>query len=272
MGQLDMASIPLFDANAHPTVDGQWFGGKAGICFSSLVKEMEDYEINRACAVGMIGVGDYDDEAFIKACDRYQNLVPVAGINPGTMSDPISEIEKIQSLGFAGVKIHPRICGITLDSPELRSILTVCSDKQLPVFLCTYYWEKGESLYANNFDALIRLIVGFEDLPLVLVHGGVHDLLRLSEVTRYYSNVILDLSFTILKYEGSSLDMDIEYLFKHFDRRICVGSDQPEYGYRDLRRRFEHFARDISDEKKRNIAYRNLSRFLRMPGDVYQKG
>ena len=139
------------------------------------------------------------------------------------------------------------------------------------MFLCTYYWEKGESLIKNNYEALVKLISGFEDLPLVLLHGGVHDLLRLSEVARYYPNVLLDLSFTILKYEGSSLDMDIGYLFQQFDRRICIGSDQPECDYRDLRRRFEYFSRDISDQKARNIAYRNLASFLKVHDDVFQE-
>lgn len=266
-----MKSLPIFDSNAHPTVDGKWFGGSEGIGAPELRSQMLENDIRLACAVGMWGVGGYDNESFVKMCSLNEGLIPIAGINPSMMSDPGKEIQVIQTMGFTGVKIHPRSCKLNLDSQSLAQVLTVCSEKKMPVFLCTYHWEKGESLYKNNFDAMLKLISDFDELPMVLLHGGVHDILKLSEVARYYSNIILDLSFTILKYEGSSLDMDIEYLFHQFDRRICIGSDQPEYDYRDLRRRFEFFSRDITEEKARNIAYKNLAGFLGVTENVFKK-
>lgn len=257
-----MASLPIFDANAHPTLNSKWFDDREGVSFPSLVTQMEKGQIRRACAVGMYGVGDYDSSEFIHMCNINETLVPVAGINPDNISDAESEINKIKEMGFVGVKIHPRICNMTLGSSRLHDVLTACSQVKLPVFLCTYYWKKGESIYKNNFDALVRLIAEFDELPLLLLHGGVHDILKLSEVARHYPNVLMDLSLTMMKYEKSSLDMDIEFLFHSFDRRICVGSDQPEYDYMNFRRRFEYFSRDISEEKAINIAYKNLAVFL----------
>ena len=52
-------------------------------------------------------------------------------------------------------------------------------------------------------------------------------------------NVLLDLSNTLLRYQGSSLDRDIAWLFRSFDRRICIGSDYPDYEPGQLRARFE---------------------------------
>ena len=266
-----MTYLPIFDSNAHPTLSGKWVNGREGITASFLIAQMESSDVRRACAVGMYGVDGYEDEAFIKMCHQSERLVPIAGINPDVISDPEEKIEKILQLGFRGVKIHPRLCNISLDSPQLKNLLSVCTVKKLPVFLCTYYWEKGDSLRKNNYDALVELISVYDELPLVLLHGGVHDILKLSEVVRYYPNTLLDLSFTILKYEGSSLDLDIEYLFHQFDRRLCIGSDQPEFVYPDLRRRFEYFSRDISEEKARNIAYRNITNFLGESENVFQK-
>lgn len=266
-----MVSLPIFDSNAHPTLSGEWFSGSPGINAQSLLKQMESFDVRMCCAVGMFGVGGYENDAFIKMCNQSEKLVPIAGVNPDVISNPEKEIEDIQLMGFRGVKIHPRLCNIALDSLPLKRVLDVCSARRFPVFLCTYYWEKGGNSCVNNYDALIRLISKYDDLPLVLLHGGVHDILKLSEVARYYSNVILDLSFTILKYEGSSLDLDIEYLFHQFDRRICIGSDQPEYDYSDLRRRFEYFSRNISEDKARNIAYKNIADFLGVADNVFKK-
>ena len=62
---------------------------------------------------------------------------------------------------------------------------------------------------------------------MVLLHGGDVQLLRYAELVRFNANLILDLSLTIMKYAGSSLDADLSFLFREFDRRICIGSDHP---------------------------------------------
>jgi predicted TIM-barrel fold metal-dependent hydrolase len=96
------------------------------------------------------------------------------------------------------------------------------------------------------------------------MHGGTVRLLETIEIVRSYNNVLLDLSFTICKYNGSSLDMDIQFAFDTYDRRICIGSDFPEFSPRDLRERFIFFSNAIPHEKAENIAYRNIAHFLHL--------
>jgi predicted TIM-barrel fold metal-dependent hydrolase len=74
----------------------------------------------------------------------------------------------------------------------------------------------------------------------------------------------MDLSMTMMKYEGSSIDQDIRFLFRSFDRRIAIGTDYPEYSLERVRARFEYFSEGLPQEKKENVAHRNLSRFLGM--------
>jgi predicted TIM-barrel fold metal-dependent hydrolase len=83
------------------------------------------------------------------------------------------------------------------------------------------------------------------------------------EIARAFNNVLLDLSFTINKYIGSSLDLDIKYLFESFDQRICIGSDFPQYSISEMRNRFNIFAENINAEKALNIAIKNLTNFLK---------
>ena len=75
------------------------------------------------------------------------------------------------------------------------------------------------------------------------------------------NNTLLDLSLTLCKYAGSSLDMDIQFLFKSFDRRVCIGSDHPEIRLSQVRERFNHFAANTAKEKAENIAYKNILSF-----------
>tara|TARA_B100000579_G_C22120619_1_gene527363 strand:- start:150 stop:425 length:276 start_codon:yes stop_codon:yes gene_type:complete len=88
--------------------------------------------------------------------------------------------------------------------------------------------------------------------------------MKYCDLARFNENILIDLSLVIMKYPGSSLDLDIEFLFKHFDQRISVGSDYPEYNLQEVKERFNKFALDISIEKKENIANKNISKFLNL--------
>ena len=66
----------------------------------------------------------------------------------------------------------------------------------------------------------------------------------------------------MMKYPDSSIDHDIQFLFRLFDRRICIGTDHPWYTHEQVRQRFETFGQGVSEEKLRNIGYGNLMKFL----------
>jgi hypothetical protein len=51
-------------------------------------------------------------------------------------------------------------------------------------------------------------------------------------------NYLLDLSMTMMRYKGSSIELDIKFLFENLDERICIGSDFPEYSIQKTKERF----------------------------------
>jgi hypothetical protein len=108
----------------------------------------------------------------------------------------------------------------------------------------------------------MEAVAGAPGLRMVLLHGGTVELLRYAEAIRSNRNLLLDLSFTLNRYAGSSLDQDITYLFRTFDQRICIGSDYPDYAPAQVRERFEHFAAGLAQDKQDNIGWRNISSLL----------
>ena len=82
------------------------------------------------------------------------------------------------------------------------------------------------------------------------------------EICRPYQNVLLDLSFTLCRYERSSVDLDIRYLFQNFDQRVCLGSDNPQFSLAQFRRRFDELAAGLDRQKSSNVAHRNLQAFI----------
>jgi predicted TIM-barrel fold metal-dependent hydrolase len=109
---------------------------------------------------------------------------------------------------------------------------------------------------------LVKAINRNPDTRLVLVHGGGVRLLEYAELCRFSPNVLLDLSFTAQKYRNSGVGQNIAFLFETFDRRICVGSDSPEYDIDTTCRLAEQLAAGLPDEKRRNIFYRNITTFV----------
>lgn len=264
-----MPEIPIFDSLTHPMPDGSWLdprfdGRNTG---AALREEMEQYQVPAVLAVGMgPKIGGYREEAypdFVRT--EIPGAHPIAFFDfPERESETSlrSRLEKIAALGFQGIKIHPRLASIDYTHPNLPTAIAMADQLSLPVLLCTYNYEKGRPCAGNALDDLLALIRPNGEAKIVLLHGGVFHALELSEMIRPYPNVLLDLSFTLCRFAGSSLDLDIRYLFHHFDRRLCVGSDSPEFGLAELRQRFDHFSDGLSEEKSRNIAHGNLQRLF----------
>jgi predicted TIM-barrel fold metal-dependent hydrolase len=267
-----MNTIPIFDCLTHPSLNGDWIlpehSQKSKM--EILEDEMKTNNVKWGFAVGMDGIGDYDEKKFLEMIKKSEaNLFPVAYYPFQKISGKkkISEwVSGIKKMGFTCVKIHPRLSGIKLDNSNLVELVKASASENLAVLLCTYFYSSDIKSTGNNIDLLIEFLQKIEDCKIILLHSGSVRLLEAIEVARAFKNVLLDLSFTLNKYEGSSLDLDISFAFNKFDRRICVGSDFPNFSLNSLRRRFEKFSENLNLEQKENIAYKNLFKFLDLPG------
>jgi hypothetical protein len=74
--------------------------------------------------------------------------------------------------------------------------------------------------------------------------------------------ILFDISFTLMRYRGSSVDADLGWLFEGFSNRTCIGTDHPEFGHAEVRVRFEELSARATSEAARNIGGLNLARFL----------
>jgi predicted TIM-barrel fold metal-dependent hydrolase len=253
---------PIFDALAHPTLSGDWLGRPGCAGFDSLARQLDEGGFVGACAIGLAGVEGYSHERYIESCRAHANLVPVAGFDPERDGSPAA-LRALRDLGFAGIKIHPRFSRLTRGVGRLAPALRAAGEAGLVVFYCTYmHCAPGEYPDTDPFYSLAGLLREAPATRVVLVHGGDVSLMRYAELVRFNPNLLLDLSLTLMKYEGSSIDMDLAFLFRSFDRRICVGTDWPEYSPLQVRARFEQFSAALAGEKKANIAWRNLVGFL----------
>jgi len=257
-----MTEIALFDSLSHPTLSGRWLG-KVDASFEALVSQLRASGYARACAVGIAGHDGYQHAAFADRCRQFPELVPIAGVTPKAADAIEPELDEVKELGFRGIKLHPRLSHFNYDEPLLVDTFKAAVRRGLAVFLCTYFhtpitrYPESDPLYN-----VARVLKACPDTRLVLVHGGCAELLRWMEFARHTPNILLDISMTLMRYPGSSLDLDLRYLFSGFHNRTCLGTDYPDFTPAQVRARFDDLSRDASVEARRKIGGLNLAQFL----------
>ena len=253
---------PIFDSLAHPTLSGDWLGRGIAADFDTLAADLRRAGMPRACAIGLHGVEGYEHAAFAAACRRHPELVPIAGADP-VADASVARLRELRAMGFRGIKLHPRFSRFTQDLQRLGDLFAAAGEAGLVVFLCTYLHCAAELAPARDpYYDIVAALARARHTRVVLVHGGDVQLLRYAELVRHNDNLLLDLSMTMMKYAGSSLDLDLRFLLSSFDRRICIGTDWPEYGTEAVARRFEDLSAGLPEIKRDNAARGNLARFL----------
>lgn len=264
-------TVSIFDSLTHPTIQGNWLNSKySGKTMSQLLEDMQAYGFQNAFAVDMgKHVGTPSPEAYFHfVTSTSDQLIPVAYLDLAEFQvkqnlDRL--LSQLKEIGYRCIKIHPRLAGIGYLDPSLYEAIQKAADLNLIVFFCTFCFDTSIHILNRTIYQLNHLLNACPTAKIVLLHGGTTQVLTLSEIVRSLppsQNVLLDLSWTICKYKGSSLNLDIGYLFKNFDRKICVGTDHPEFTHAELRERFDFFAADTPDGKLTNVGHRNLETLL----------
>ncbi len=260
-----MDDIPFFDCNVHPTLTGRWPTKQRDASFEQLDKYLRLTNIIGACAVGLWGIESYHHQTFINTCSNYPKLIPIAGFAPRHSENIEEEIDSLKALGYRGIKIHPASCGTDFvqHKQEMIRTLQACGRVGLVVMICTYTSAQLERFPDRDpFWALVSLLKTSPTTRVVLVHAGVTRLMEFADLARFNPNLLLDLSFIIMKFKGSSLELDMKYLAKNLDQRICVGSDFPEYSVEMVRQEVIDLTKNLSQKKIENICFENITQFF----------
>lgn len=235
----------------------------AGNGFPELASALAENGFRGACAVGMWGIDGWEPESFAAACRKHPLLVPVAGYRPMDAKSIAGDLASLRDMGYRGIKLHSRFSAIDVADPLLPLCFETAGRLGLVVFWCTFHHCRVEAWPSRDpLASLVEVLRAAPSARVVLLHGGDVELLRYMQLVRFNERLLLDLSHTIAKYPGSSLEQDIGFLFSRFDQRICLGTDWPQFSHRTLRELYERHADGLPADKRRNIAHGNLTRFL----------
>jgi len=268
-------NIKLFDSLAHPTLNGLWLENKLndgtkfkkniGMTFNSFSEQLDNPNCAGAVACGLPRIGDYSHQSFFDSCKLIQTskyLYPIAALED--IKNFKNDLRKIKDIGFQGVKVHFRLLNISFNSKTLANIFKECFKLGLIVFLCTYDYRNlsNGQICSSTFKEVVDALKIENRLKLVFVHGGVHEMMFYYELVRHNKNFILDLSYTLPKYQSSSIGINIKFLMQHMDQRVVFGTDSPEYNFNDVFNLIDEFSSNLSEVKRKNFFQNNLIKFL----------
>jgi predicted TIM-barrel fold metal-dependent hydrolase len=216
---------------------------------------------NRACLVAIAGYID-NDTVLAHARQFPDRLVPVGSINPAecaTVADVRRAIAPLADAGFRGLKLHPRLGNYDPLDERCLAAVDEAGRAGLVVLMDTLFRQPTRPV-AHPSDVIDRLIKSSPHTTLILLHSGGPAMLDLFELGRMHPQILLDLSFVLLRYQGSSLDQDMAFLMHHLDQRVVVGSDFPEYTPTDVLARLAEIVPRLPEKKLNAILHDNLDR------------
>ncbi len=260
-------NMRLFDSIAHPTINGTWFNKPGKNTFEDLTASYKQHHITGACAVSLPFISIEELAAYYTKATLQNGFTfyPVAAIN---FDEPDIEkkITALKEIGYTAVKIHTRLSKVDFDKDfhKLEAVFKLCEKHQLIIFFCTYYHNSIQytPLYPLT-HYIIRLLKNAPSVKIILLHGGDVNLMQFAQLARFNANILIDLSYTFMKFKDSSLSQDIYYLMNHLDKKICFGSDYPEFSIAEFRKEMDLLSEKAKDaEKIQNFRFSNITNFL----------
>lgn len=250
----------LFDSLTHITADGGWMGERRyDASLERLLGDMDGADVGRALLVSIADHGD-NDVTMAAARAHPDRFVPIAGLNPRTLPT-LRRIEAVVAglaeQGFAGIKLHPRLNGYDPLDEKCIAALDAAAEHKMVVLLDTLFRRRGLAT-TNAADTLDYLANACPDTRMLLLHAAGPQMLELFEIVRANPNLMLDFSFSIMRYAGSRLDDDMRYLFSTCDQLATIGSDFPEYSPARVLERFQSLSQGLEPHRMENITHKNL--------------
>jgi predicted TIM-barrel fold metal-dependent hydrolase len=256
--------MKLFDSLTHVTRDGSWCGERRyDASLNRLLQDMEEGGAYRAC---LVAIADFvDNDVILESARAHPDrFVPIAGLNPRTLPT-LRRVEavvaELAAQGFAGIKLHPRMNGYDPLDPKCIAVFDAAARHGLVVLLDTLFRRRGLATQ-NAPDTIDYIANACPDTRILLLHAAGPSMLDLFEIVRANPNLMLDFSFTIMRYAGSRLDEDMRYLFATTDQLITIGSDFPEYPPARMLERFRLLSDGIEPHRIENITHKNLERLF----------
>jgi len=159
---------------------------------------------------------------------KFENLSAYVNITPGSRGTTRELYYSVHSLGYQGLKLHPRFNNINLESKDTALLCQEAGNLGIPVLICAFIDGKNlkHGILPQHFAALAEKCYGTN---FIWAHMGGYKVLDFLFLGKPLPNVFMDFSFTLQYFQGSSVIQDVVYAMRNMKfERIFYGSDYPD--------------------------------------------
>jgi len=228
-----------------------------------LAKELAVNHISRGIIL-QLDMQRWSAQSVANAIEKHDCLAGFINIDPYKF-DALERLEQgVDTYGYIGLKLHPRLQRFSLDDTQVIELVGAAGELNIPVLIDAF--PDGEWLLMGFKPELFgRLADRCPGTRIILAHFGGHHCIDMMMLAKRFRNVYLDLSFSLLYYQGSSVVGDILYSCKSMKyHKIFYGSDYPDRSVGEtLLTAREIFERqNVNPTDIRRIFYQNAKEFF----------
>ena len=159
---------------------------------------------------------------------KFESLSAYVNITPGTRRSTRELYYSVHSLGYKGLKLHPRLNTFKLESRDTTLLCREAGNLGIPVLIDAFVDRINlkQGILPQHFAALAEKC---SETNFIWAHMGGYKVLDFLFLGKPLPNVFMDFSFTLQYFQGSSVIQDVVYAMRNmkFDR-IFYGSDYPD--------------------------------------------
>lgn len=186
-----------------------------------------------------------------KETTLHPELIGFGSLHPEYL-DIEKEIERIESLGLRGIKLHPDFQKFNIDDESVFPIYEA-AEGRLPILFHT-----GDSRYEfSRPHRLLRVLDRFPKLTAIAAHLGGYERWEEAEVYFGHPRLYIDTSSSLA---FLSADRVRDIIHRHGVPRVFFGTDAPMWRHADELARFN--ALGLTPEERRRILWDNAAEFL----------
>jgi predicted TIM-barrel fold metal-dependent hydrolase len=230
-----------------------------------LVREMDAHGVDVSV---VLPTPDSATNEFVQSeCARWPDrLVPFYNPDFREPAKTVAVMESFyNSYGPKGLKIHPRLQGVTVEDSVVKEVLTWADERGVVVLFDVFMWgETVDNLLLHPL-AYHKVAQSFPSLKMILAHAGGYKQHEAFIVAKSNPNVYLDLSLSPVYFKGSSLASDCTMLCTRLPAgRVIYGSDFPFVWSADSLAAVRKILADCSEEISREVMGLAMARLLEL--------
>ncbi len=211
-----------------------------GVTFSKLIEDCRLAEVSGGLIICMQNdPWDFREVAELTFSNRNFRFAINPDLN-GTKKDLEKSIASGKEWGAVALKIHPRKQKLNLKSKDVRSLVSLGKDFNLPIIICSFDDGSWNRIGLKK-EQFLELADDFPEVRFLWAHSGGHHVLDFMFMARRVSNVFLDTSYTQSYFFKGTVLEDLNYATESLPTRFMFGTDFEQNSYPDSVKKLSGF-------------------------------